>query len=584
MRDLLRKHLIALLLAPAIVPTVGVADITDPQTTCIGGIMISVPHKGVLFNAAQKQMLEQILTRMEVAGNVNGQDLKKCAKCLRDMLEDDNLCREDSACSNSLWLGTTRNSVPFFFDDKCSPGSDMMNINPKVLTLDNDCAAGVLAHEWSHTIGFDEAEAYNFHLRVLVALGNAGTAWHKLVKKGAQDERSPSQGGAGRAPKKGHRTYLSTLDDGVYFIRYGEPALFRNVRDSPLMKTNLAPLGIHRPTGMLPLDRVGPNGGEVIAVSGVTDPLFDNTGTDGVVVVFEVAEGQVLSTMAVIPVADMHPTSLAFLDASSTLITLDTLSDRMLTVVDKDEDGIPETFDGVFVDANVFPDIVNILRISASVNEGGEDDDVVLAYQFDDRSGGSEEVTDDNLNAAMYALREKELLGSVLLGEAIAFNAGFVTTPFHGAEELEVSGTLNSLVQIRITDDAGRVDGAILGSCTIGNTYQSIIALTRSLTAGEFVKVEDLTLGKLGFPVHFDEVQPDCNRNGVGDGEDIDEGTSADKNGNGIPDECEDNCTWDLDGDDNVGASDLIVLLGAWGDPYGSSDLIELLGAWGPCE
>ena len=43
-------------------------------------------------------------------------------------------------------------------------------------------------------------------------------------------------------------------------------------------------------------------------------------------------------------------------------------------------------------------------------------------------------------------------------------------------------------------------------------------------------------------------------------------------------------CPWDLDGDGNVGTGDLIVLLGAWGDPYGTSDLIELLGNWGPCE
>ncbi len=42
-------------------------------------------------------------------------------------------------------------------------------------------------------------------------------------------------------------------------------------------------------------------------------------------------------------------------------------------------------------------------------------------------------------------------------------------------------------------------------------------------------------------------------------------------------------CAWDLDGDGNVGTGDLILLLGAWGDPYGTQDLIELLGNWGPC-
>lgn len=42
-------------------------------------------------------------------------------------------------------------------------------------------------------------------------------------------------------------------------------------------------------------------------------------------------------------------------------------------------------------------------------------------------------------------------------------------------------------------------------------------------------------------------------------------------------------CAWDLDGDNNVGTNDLILLLGSWGNPYGTADLIELLGAWGPC-
>ena len=42
-------------------------------------------------------------------------------------------------------------------------------------------------------------------------------------------------------------------------------------------------------------------------------------------------------------------------------------------------------------------------------------------------------------------------------------------------------------------------------------------------------------------------------------------------------------CEWDLDGDNNVGITDLIILLGSWGNPFGITDLIRLLGAWGPC-
>ncbi len=42
-------------------------------------------------------------------------------------------------------------------------------------------------------------------------------------------------------------------------------------------------------------------------------------------------------------------------------------------------------------------------------------------------------------------------------------------------------------------------------------------------------------------------------------------------------------CPWDLNDDDLVGTTDLLLLLGSWGDPYDTADLIELLGNWGPC-
>ena len=54
-------------------------------------------------------------------------------------------------------------------------------------------------------------------------------------------------------------------------------------------------------------------------------------------------------------------------------------------------------------------------------------------------------------------------------------------------------------------------------------------------------------------------------------------------------------CPWDLDGDRLVGATDLLVMLAAWGsnpghpadfdgdDVVGATDLLELLANWGPC-
>ncbi len=86
---------------------------------------------------------------------------------------------------------------------------------------------------------------------------------------------------------------------------------------------------------------------------------------------------------------------------------------------------------------------------------------------------------------------------------------------------------------------------------------------------------------------------PDCNCNGVADADDIARGGSDDFNGNGVPDECE--TLGDLDGDGDVDATDLILLLGAWGAcddcedcpadldgdcTVGTGDLIVLLGNW----
>ncbi len=87
----------------------------------------------------------------------------------------------------------------------------------------------------------------------------------------------------------------------------------------------------------------------------------------------------------------------------------------------------------------------------------------------------------------------------------------------------------------------------------------------------------------------------DCNGNDNPDFCDISDGISSDTNGNGIPDECE-TTLGDIDGDGDVDATDLILLLGAWGAcddcgncvadldgdcNVGSADLIILLGNWG---
>jgi len=85
----------------------------------------------------------------------------------------------------------------------------------------------------------------------------------------------------------------------------------------------------------------------------------------------------------------------------------------------------------------------------------------------------------------------------------------------------------------------------------------------------------------------------DCNGNGIDDTDDIDNGTSQDENGNGIPDECE-AIPGDLNGDGCVDQVDLGILLADWGCAGGNcpgdcngdgdtdeADLGILLAHWG---
>ena len=87
----------------------------------------------------------------------------------------------------------------------------------------------------------------------------------------------------------------------------------------------------------------------------------------------------------------------------------------------------------------------------------------------------------------------------------------------------------------------------------------------------------------------------DCNRNCIPDYQDINNATSLDTNGNGIPDECEDSCFGDVNGDAVVDVNDVMEIILAWGstnspdaDLNGDgvvevNDIVILIGAWGSC-
>ncbi|MCI0630159.1 MAG: PQQ-dependent sugar dehydrogenase [Phycisphaerales bacterium] len=88
----------------------------------------------------------------------------------------------------------------------------------------------------------------------------------------------------------------------------------------------------------------------------------------------------------------------------------------------------------------------------------------------------------------------------------------------------------------------------------------------------------------------------DCNSNQINDACDILDGLSDDKNGNGVPDECEPaGCPADLDSSGSVDVLDLLVLISNWSGGPGNpadlngdgivnvADLLALISNWGPC-
>jgi hypothetical protein len=116
-----------------------------------------------------------------------------------------------------------------------------------------------------------------------------------------------------------------------------------------------------------------------------------------------------------------------------------------------------------------------------------------------------------------------------------------------------------------------------------------------SNNADEFLQIDDLGGAFIGnWCVRaVAESTADCNGNNIPDDCDIADGTSSDANKDGVPDECAP-CAADLDGDGDVGSSDLAIVLSGWGTAspladvnddgqVDSNDLGVILSGWGSC-
>lgn len=115
---------------------------------------------------------------------------------------------------------------------------------------------------------------------------------------------------------------------------------------------------------------------------------------------------------------------------------------------------------------------------------------------------------------------------------------------------------------------------------TLSPVFDSWVGWPRQNKLGDYYDMESDRVGAhVAYAATFNGEQDvyylrigdyDCNGNGVGDATDIEQNTSRDVNGNGIPDECE--CIGDINDDFAIGQADLAALLAAYGTSQGDPD------------
>jgi hypothetical protein len=141
-------------------------------------------------------------------------------------------------------------------------------------------------------------------------------------------------------------------------------------------------------------------------------------------------------------------------------------------------------------------------------------------------------------------------------------------------------------------DQWGEVAKVVAADAALGNFFGNDVALDgMTLLAG--AHRNDEAADNAGAAYVFALGGPDCNRNGLPDACDIGSGRSADRDADGVPDECSPPCP-DVDGSGAVDVLDLVAVLLAWGTgdrgadvnadgTVDVADLIAVLLGWGGC-
>ena len=180
-----------------------------------------------------------------------------------------------------------------------------------------------------------------------------------------------------------------------------------------------------------------------------------------------------------------------------------------------------------------------------------------------------------------------------LFGEATASMNAFDALP--SSDKAALIRFLDSLGRVEFDYD-GDEDVDILDFATFKDCFNAggVVSPEVPCAIGDIDQDGDVDNVDADYFIQaYDGPSEDCNENGSVDLLDILNGTSADDDGDGVPDEC--SCVGDLNGDGTVGGPDLAFVLAAWGtnDPSGDlngdgtvsgPDLAFVLAAWGSCQ
>ena len=453
-------------------------------------------YKGAEITGDNLTKLTAVLDEMEELGDFEGDDeVKNCAKCLKEMLKHHRICLEtgthDSAAST--WSGKEAG--------KCGDAKDGMHIGAKSFKLSNKHLMAVLAHEWKHTTqsmcdprAEREVEGYECGKKLLALCGETTgdtVDWYDKKIAAWQAKVDTGKGGA----KSG---VDSDNPPAQYDVFTGESNLWVGTPDQPLQMV----VPLQRQNGVNPIDPndlflyesdLLPAGSTVVIVLGF-DPIDDAGVLQYYDVNFGAGQAQLLLEH-VLPGVDPFTGELV-IDlndpAGNRLYVLDPLGGQVLLLEPPLGDPV-----GLPFELNPFPFLPPgsdpKLNSAQEIGPGAQPDSIRL---FDGDARGDDlglftesivEAVDTDGDGQADVILPIEQNTQIRLLPALDKNP-----PEAGDGVVVVGGTPGGTLELRSTNADGTQVFEVFGQIQPESDYLVEFPLPRDLVLGEFVQVVDL--------------------------------------------------------------------------------------------